>query len=80
MQKHHPTPWRVAYWRRCPEWHEQSRPQIVDASGCLVAEMPQHVGHPGEYDAIADGTARAIVEAVTLQEAVAPCPAGWDHV
>jgi hypothetical protein len=57
-------PWRVEYWRRCPEWHEKSNPFIVDADDKTVVEMFQHVGHQGEYDLIADTMAHAIVDAM----------------
>lgn len=60
----HPTPWTVKYWRRCPEWHEFSSPYIVDAEGVTVLELPQRVGHPGEFDPVAVRTAHQIVEAV----------------
>lgn len=60
----HPTPWKVSYWQRCPEWDRHSGPHIVDAKGDLVCELPVNVGHPGDYDAIADETAYRIVEAV----------------
>ena len=69
MPKYHPTPWRVEYYRRCPEWHEKSRPRIKDANNCIVCEMPMNVGHPGEYDFIADKTAHEIIAAVN-----GPCP------
>ncbi len=62
----HPTPWKVAYWRRCLEWHPQSRPYIVDAADETVCEMPQTVGHPGVFDAVAVETAQRIVAAVNL--------------
>lgn len=54
------------YWVRCPEWHPQSSPYIVDANGDLVVRMPQNVGHPGMYDELACNTAREIVNAVNL--------------
>lgn len=64
----HPIPWSVGYWRRCPEWHEKSCPCIYDANGTLVLELPQNVGHPGEYDAVADMTANRIVQAVNASQ------------
>lgn len=60
----HSTPWSVKYWQRCPEWHEQSNPRVVDVNGVIVCELPQNVGHPGEYDEEADNTAKLIVESV----------------
>lgn len=60
----HPTPWRVSYWQRFPEWHERASPYIVDANGNTVVEMPQNVGHPGAYDRRADETAHLIIERV----------------
>ncbi len=63
----HPLPWSVKYWRRCPEWHPQSCPYIVDRDGETVVTMPLTVGHPGEYDAVADETARRIVDAVNAK-------------
>lgn len=68
--KYHPTPWRVEYYRRCPEWHEKSRPRVKDANNCIVFEMPMNVGHPGEYDFIADKTAQSIIDAVNTTH---PC-------
>lgn len=62
--KYFPLPWRVDYYRRCPEWHEKSRPLIRDATGAIVVEMYQNVFHPGEYDFMADRTANEIVNAV----------------
>jgi hypothetical protein len=59
---HHPAPWAVRYFRRCPEWHPKSCPFIVDSEGRTVVEMLQNVGHPGEYDPIADETAHRIVD------------------
>ena len=38
--------------------------RIIDADGQLVAEMLQHVHHPGQYDQQADKTAHRIVAAV----------------
>lgn len=63
----HPTPWAVKYYRRCEEWHPKSSPYIVDANGKTVIDMPQHVGHPGQYDELADGTAIRIVTAINGQ-------------
>lgn len=60
----HPTPWQIKYWRRCEEWDEKSNPYIVDANGNTVVEMPQHVGHPGEYDQQADDDAHRIINSV----------------
>ncbi len=57
-------PLRIEYHRRCPEWHEKSCPYIVDAAGKLVCRMPQHVYHPGQYDAMADLGAKMIVDGV----------------
>lgn len=66
-------PLRVEYHRRCPEWHEKSSPYIVDAAGKLVVMMPQNVGHPGQYDEMADLGARMIVDSVnTGRSVVAP--------
>jgi len=63
----HPTPWKVVYWHRCDEWHPKASPYIVDANGDTVAEMPQNVSHPGEYDLQADETAHQIVDSVNPQ-------------
>lgn len=63
----HPLPWQVKYRQRFDTWHPKSRPYIVDANHALVVEMNGHVGHPGDYDAHADGTAQAIVNAVNTQ-------------
>lgn len=63
----HPTPWRVEYNRRFPEWHEKSLPFIVDANGIAIVKMPQHNWHPGLYDELADKTAHQIVTAVNGQ-------------
>lgn len=63
----HPTPWVVAYHQRFPGWDENSMPHIRDANGDLVCEMPQNVGHPGEYDRVADETAKRIVAAVNAK-------------
>jgi len=60
----YPRPWKVKYRHRCYEWHPKSRPYIVDSLGRIVCEMPQTVGHPGEYDELADNTANEIVNAV----------------
>jgi hypothetical protein len=61
ISSRHPTPWRVAYSRKCKEWHEKSCPKVIDASGCLVVAMPQHVEHPGMYDQVSDNAAHLIV-------------------
>lgn len=63
----HPLPWSVHYWQRFPEWNEKSRPWIADANGNRVLDTIQTVGHPGEYDLIADLLAREIVEAVNAR-------------
>ena len=63
----HPTPWRVAYDQRFPEWDAKASPRVVDANGGLVAEIPQHVDHPGEYDIEADRLAQRIVAAVNAK-------------
>ena len=66
-------PLRVEYHRRCPEWHEKSSPYVVDAYGKLVVMMPQNVGHPGQYDEMADLGAQMIVDSVnTGRSVVAP--------
>lgn len=75
-QRHHPTPWSVKYWQRCEEWDERSRPRIVDANGRLVCELPQHVDHPGKYDAAADAAAHAVCEAVNKIAGQQPADAG----
>ena len=64
----HPTPWRVAYDQRFPEWADKAGPRVVDANGALVAEIPQHVDHPGTYDAEADRLAHKIVDAVNAAD------------
>jgi hypothetical protein len=61
---YHPKPWSVKYNRRCSEWHEKSGAHVVDALGKVVTLIPQHTGHPGAYDAIADNIAHTIVNAV----------------
>lgn len=63
----HPIPWKVAYSRRCPEWHAKSLAHVVDADGETVCTLPQTVGHPGLYDAEADEIAHRIVVAVNGQ-------------
>jgi hypothetical protein len=74
----HPTPWRVEYTRHDRSWHPRSRATVVDAHGELVAAMPQTVDHPGEYDAIADETAKRIVAAVNSASAEEWfLPEGW---
>ena len=62
----YPKPWKVKYWQRCEEWHPQACPYIVDRNDRLVVSLPQTVGHPGEYDELADNTAKEIVAAVNI--------------
>lgn len=60
----HPTPWTVKYYQRFEEWHPQCSPYIVDAEGKMVLDMPQTVGHPGEFDPVAYENAHRIVAAI----------------
>lgn len=61
LVKDYPLPWKVAYYRRCPEWDEKTRPFVICATGNEVIETTAMVGHPGEYDEIADNVAHFIV-------------------
>lgn len=55
----------IKYYRRCPEWDQNTRPSIVDAeTGEVLAEIHQFVGHPGQYDERADELAKLIVASV----------------
>ena len=60
----HPKPWCVRYMRVFEEWHPKCRPYILDKLGGFVVAMPQTVDHPGEYDELADNTAKEIVAGV----------------
>lgn len=64
-----PLPWSVAYLQRDEQWDPRACPYIVDALGSKVLELPQFVGHPGEYDRRADGIATMIVAAVNALHA-----------
>lgn len=66
----HPTPWKVVYNQRFPTWHEKSSPSVVDANNEYIFCPPQSkdIGHPGEYDQLADETAHRIVNAVNTTE------------
>lgn len=71
---YHPIPWQVVHWQRFDEWHPKSCPKIVDANGDTVCYMPQHVGHPGEYDVKADLAAITIVDCVNAASGSERCP------
>jgi hypothetical protein len=58
--------WHVKYWRRCPEWHEQSSPYIVNEKGEKVAEIPCFTYHPGAHDPKSLEIAERIVKAVNM--------------
>lgn len=62
--RYFPLPWSVRYFKRCEEWHDKSCPHVVDGCGKTVLEVARTVGHPGEYDFIADRTCNEIVSAV----------------
>lgn len=66
----HPKPWSVRYKRVFEEWHPKSRPYIVDKDGNIVVWMQQTVDHPGEYDELADNTAKEIVISVNAAQMV----------
>ena len=54
---------KVKYNKRFPEWHDRSRPSIVDEDGNVIAIMAQNVTHPGTYDEAADRWACKLVSA-----------------
>jgi hypothetical protein len=56
--------WKIKYYRRCPEWHEQCSPYIVNEKDEKIVEIPCFVNHPGEFDAKALEIAETIVRAV----------------
>ena len=56
-----PMPWSVAHKPLYPEWHELSRPRVVDAHGELIAPMLPTVNHLGLFDPTAQAIAEWIV-------------------
>lgn len=67
MTEFHPTPWRVHYGTQSG-WHPKACPCVLDSNGKLVVRPPQHVNHPGGYDAQADEVVQRIVRAVNNSE------------
>jgi len=64
-------PFTVAYDPLFDEWDDKSRPCIQDADGNRVpVRLCQNVGHPGEYDPLADKLAHIIARVLNEEDAL----------